>query len=87
VQSRLCACVNVIEQMTSIYKWNGSLQEDDEALLIIKTKTEYLNQLREAVIQKHPYDVPEFISVPIEFASEPYVKWLNEQVGAQPPPV
>lgn len=49
-------------------------------MLVIKTKTSQLEQLKDAIVKNHPYDVPEFISVPIEHGHSPYLKWINEQV-------
>jgi len=81
VQGKLAACVNIVPQITSIYEWEGKLEEESEAMLIIKTKTEHLDGLKESVLRSHPYDVPEFISLPIEHGSEPYLKWIEKQVG------
>jgi periplasmic divalent cation tolerance protein len=64
------------------YTWEGKLQEDEEAMLVIKTKTSQLEQLKDAIVKNHPYDVPEFISVPIEHGHSPYLKWINEQVDS-----
>ncbi|KAI6244114.1 putativeprotein [Aphelenchoides fujianensis] len=86
IQSKLAACVNIVPTVTSVYEWEGKLQEDEESLLIIKTKTDHLEKLKEAILEKHPYDVPEFVSVPIEFGSSPYLKWVQEQLTASSPP-
>jgi periplasmic divalent cation tolerance protein len=56
------------------------LQEDDEAMLVIKTKTEMLEQLKDAIVKKHPYDVPEFISLPIEHGHAPCKLFLKYPV-------
>ncbi|CAD5234585.1 unnamed protein product [Bursaphelenchus xylophilus] len=80
VNSKVAACVNIVPQVTSIYEWDGNVQEDEEAMLIIKTKTESLNQLKESVLRQHPYAIPEIIAMPIEQGHEPYLEWINKQV-------
>uniref|UniRef100_A0A915D8K9 Uncharacterized protein n=1 Tax=Ditylenchus dipsaci TaxID=166011 RepID=A0A915D8K9_9BILA len=54
-------------------------------MLIIKTKTDQIEVLKEMVLRTHPYDVPEFIALPIEHGSEPYLKWIEKQVGEPDP--
>ena len=84
VGKRLAACVNIVPQLTSVYEWKGQMQEDTESMLIIKTGTDRLPALKEAVLKQHPYEVPEFISLPIEQGSEPYLKWIREQTTGAP---
>uniref|UniRef100_A0A914CYP5 G-protein coupled receptors family 1 profile domain-containing protein n=2 Tax=Acrobeloides nanus TaxID=290746 RepID=A0A914CYP5_9BILA len=81
VKSRLAACVNIVPGVTSIYEWKGKLEEDNELLLIIKTKSDQLENLKSSIVKIHPYEVPEFISLPIETGSDPYLKWIENQVG------
>ncbi|CAK5073714.1 unnamed protein product [Meloidogyne enterolobii] len=79
IQKRLAACVNIVPHLTSIYEWKGKIEEESESLLIIKTEADRLVQLEEIVNKIHPYDVPEFIVLPIEKGSEPYLKWIYKQ--------
>uniref|UniRef100_A0A183CMS5 Protein CutA n=1 Tax=Globodera pallida TaxID=36090 RepID=A0A183CMS5_GLOPA len=81
VRSRLAACVNIVPQLTSIYEWKGKVQEDAESMLIIKTGQERLEQLRELVMKLHPYEVPEFVALPVEYGSEPYLRWVSDQIS------
>jgi len=76
VERRLVACVNVIDSVRSIYRWEGRVNDDREQLLIMKTTDARVDELREAVLAIHPYEVPEFVVLPIEGISEGYRDWL-----------
>ncbi|XP_078271991.1 protein CutA homolog [Rhinoraja longicauda] len=80
VQKQLAACVNIIPQITSIYQWEGKIEEDNEVLLMIKTRTSKVSDLAAYVRSVHPYDVAEVISLPIDQGNPPYMKWLSETV-------
>ena len=76
VEARLAACVNIIDRMTSVYRWEDRVAEDGEQLLLIKTTDARVDALREELFRRHPYDVPEFVVLPIEGTSEAYGAWL-----------
>jgi periplasmic divalent cation tolerance protein len=78
VDLRLAACVNIIDSVRSIYRWQGKVSDEAELLLIIKTTKARLAELRARLLETHPYDVPEFIVVPIEDISPAYSAWLEE---------
>jgi periplasmic divalent cation tolerance protein len=80
VEERLAACVNVLPVMTSIYRWNEEIEQDPEHQVIIKTTRARLPALRERLQALHPYDVPEFIVLPIIAGSDAYLKWIGEAV-------
>ena len=80
VEERLAACVNVVPGLTSIYRWEGRVVEDAEALLIVKTTEEALGALEARVRELHPYEVPEVVAVPVEGGSEHYLAWVKESV-------
>lgn len=77
IEERLAACVNIVPGLTSIYRWQGTIQEDDEALLLIKTAAARLPALMERLRQLHPYDVPEIIAVPIAEGLPAYLNWVH----------
>jgi periplasmic divalent cation tolerance protein len=78
VERGLASCVNVLPGVTSVYRWEGAIKSDPEQQLIIKTLTERVEALEVAMKQLHPYDVPEFIVLPVTAASENYLKFLRE---------
>ncbi|MEO8379753.1 MAG: divalent-cation tolerance protein CutA [Acidobacteriota bacterium] len=80
VEARLAACVNIVERVQSVYRWEGRVEVGPEQLLIIKTTGERLTALREELFARHPYDVPEFVVMPVE-TSEAYGAWLLASVA------
>lgn len=80
VETRVAACVNILPAIHSVYRWEGRVTGDDEQLLVIKTTDARVEELREELFQRHPYDVPEFVVVPVESVSEAYGAWLLASV-------
>ena len=80
VDRRLAACVNIIPQIESIYRWEGKVESATEWLLIIKTDVAVFVRLREAINELHSYDVPECIMMEIADGSVPYLAWIRENV-------
>jgi periplasmic divalent cation tolerance protein len=83
VQRRLAACVNVLPGVRSIYRWKGAVERDEERLLVVKTRGDRFDALRDAILALHPYEVPEVVAVPIEAGSPAYLRWLDESVGEE----
>ena len=80
VGERLAACGNVIPGLTSVYRWGGELQEDSEALVLFKTTENAVSELERRVMELHPYDVPEFLALPLTSGHMPYLKWVVGEV-------
>jgi len=80
VQERLCACVNIIDSMTSIYEWEGQINTDNEAVLIAKTVSEKFDSLQKRVKELHTYTCPCIISIPISNGSAQYLHWLKSEL-------
>ena len=81
VDERLAACVNVLPVMTSIYRWKGSVEQDREQQLLIKTTAGNVVALAARLRELHPYELPEFIVLDAE-ASEAYGEWVDDSTGA-----
>jgi periplasmic divalent cation tolerance protein len=80
VERGLAACVNVVPGVVSIYRWKGAVQREAELMLVIKTRSERLSALKEALTELHPYDVPEALVLPVSDGLAPYLAWLDDAV-------
>jgi periplasmic divalent cation tolerance protein len=78
VEERLAACVNIINPIRSIYRWEGKVCDEKELLLVAKTHVARLSSLIERVKSLHGYDVPEVLAVPVEAGFRPYLEWVDE---------
>ena len=81
LEKKLIACANIVPGLLSIYTWKGEICEDDEVLLIIKTRLALFEQVEDAVKATHPYEVPEIIALPIVAGSNDYLDWIDEVTG------
>lgn len=91
----LAACANILPRLASIYCWKEKLQRDDEALLLVKTTAQRLEELTERAVELHPYELPCVVALPIAGGHRPYLDWITEQTDpdesraetrSQPPP-
>lgn len=80
VDEQLAACVNIIPNITSIYRWQDEVCEDEETTLLIKTTDEGYDELAEKLSQYHSYDVPEIIAVDTTEVFPAYAEWVHDQV-------
>lgn len=78
VQAKLAACVNLIPQLVSIYRWQGELQQDNEVQMLIKTQRALTDAAFKLVKQHHPYDTPEWLVLKVDSGSQPYLQWIAE---------
>ena len=78
VEERLAACVNILAGVRSIYRWQGKLSDDDECLLVIKTRRESMELLTKRICALHPYEVPEVLALAVdsEVGNPRYLEWL-----------
>ena len=78
VEERLAACVNVLAPMISTYRWKGSIEQDGEQQLVIKTTPARVPALEARLRDLHPYEVPEFLVLPVSAGSDAYLRWVGE---------
>jgi len=81
LEAGLAACVNRIDGVESLYRWEGTIQRDREVLLLIKTTAVAFGEVEDAISDLHPYELPEIIGVPVTQGSAPYLDWLTKSVG------
>lgn len=81
VEEGLAACGNVLPGVRSIYRWEGKLCDEPEALLVLKTQRRRFEAVRARVVALHPYACPEVIEVPIEAGHAPYLAWIAANAG------
>jgi periplasmic divalent cation tolerance protein len=81
VEEKLAACVNVLPPMRSIYRWKGAVERADERQCVIKTTAQCLAPLEALIRTLHPYDVPEFVVIPITQGNAAYLSWLTESTS------
>jgi periplasmic divalent cation tolerance protein len=78
VEDRLAACVNIVPQVRSLFIWQGKFSQEDEVLLVVKSRRARFRELTTAVKQLHSYSVPEIIALPILVGSSDYLRWVAE---------
>ncbi len=81
VEAKLAGCVNIIKNIRSIYRWEETVEDEPEVLMIVKTQKSLMNDLMKKVKELHSYTVPEIIALPIVEGSEEYLKWLRNVTG------
>jgi len=83
VEEGLAACINVLDGISSYYRWQGKLENEQESLLLIKTTHETGKLLEKRLVSLHPYELPEIISVPIQAGFAPYLDWITKNTGVK----
>ncbi len=84
VEEGLAACGNVVPGLRSIYRWEGRLQDEPEALLLLKTRAALFEPLRSRVVALHPYQCPEVLRLDVTAGHAPYLQWIRDSVRSEP---
>ena len=83
VERRIAACVNTVPYVTSIYRWQGKVEEGSEWLLVIKTTAELFGHVRHAIAELHSYELPECICLTVEDGAPNYLEWIADSVSTE----
>lgn len=81
VENQLAACVNIIPQLLSVYRWENKIEQSNEYLLLIKTHVDAYERIEEMIVKNHPYELPEILMVPIQDGLPQYLTWINQGVS------
>jgi periplasmic divalent cation tolerance protein len=84
VEENLAACGNILPSIRSIYRWEGKVHDEPEALLILKTRAALFEALRQRVVALHPYQVPEVLRLEVAEGHLPYLQWIRDSVKPSP---
>jgi periplasmic divalent cation tolerance protein len=80
VQKRLCACVNIVPSVSSVFSWKNKVDRAKELLLVIKTNQGRLKEIERTIRKHHSYTVPEIIGWPIAWGHKPYLGWIKDSL-------
>ncbi len=81
VEEEAAACVQILSGITSLYRWEGKIESDQEVILLVKTLRSCLPRIESLLEKLHPYQVPELLALPVAGGSQDYLKWLSENVA------
>ncbi|MEI8377894.1 MAG: divalent-cation tolerance protein CutA [bacterium] len=80
VETKLAACINIVPKVISIYEWENAIQNDEEAMMIIKTSDEMAEKAKNKILELHAYTLPEVIFIDINDGNKDYIDWVSNQV-------
>ena len=81
VRERFAACANILPQMVAIYEWDGDIEEENEMIVILKTKSSTAADLSRWITDHHPYEGPCILEIPLGRGNAPFVNWLRNQLN------
>jgi periplasmic divalent cation tolerance protein len=77
VETHLAACVNILPEVRSVYRWEGKVCNEAESLLLVKTGQAVYPELERRLRERHPYEIPEIVAIPIERGLPDYLQWIG----------
>jgi len=84
VGEKLAACANILPALRSIYRWQGKIQDDNEVLVLLKTRRSLYGKLEARILELHPYDVPEVLAFDVAQGQKAYLEWLTRETNPSP---
>ena len=81
LERRLIACGSVLPGARSLYRWQGKIADEQEAVVLLKTRSARLDALREAFVELHPYKVPELLALPVTYGLDRYLEWIGAETS------
>ncbi len=82
VEKQLAACVNLVPQIRSIYRWKGAVEDSAEVLMVIKSNRKLFEKIREEIARQHSYEVPEVIALPVVDGAASYLEWMDAELAS-----
>ena len=83
IERKLAACVNMLAECTSVYRWKGQIETATEVPLLIKTRADIYDEVEAAIRALHPYELPEIIAIPVGRGSRDFLDWVDTQTVAE----
>ena len=81
VQEKLAACANILPQVSSVFYWNGKLQQKDESLLLLKTRQDKFLALQQRAKELHSYELPCIVGLPVSAGLPEFLSWVKQEVS------
>jgi periplasmic divalent cation tolerance protein len=81
LEKKLAACINIIPSIESIYLWKGEVEEDSESIMVVKTRSNFVEKLIKMVEDIHSYEIPCILEISVNSGSNNYLKWIDSELN------